>query len=116
MSLTWIAISATVPLLAGLAVSSLIWRISRDHGVGNALGAAVIFLGAIVFLARERTVVAAIMQACVDRGTVCFAHPDDFTRYGVYIGISFAQVMVLYLWSLRVEERKRRKGVDRKWW
>jgi len=60
------------------------------------------------FIAREFGDVLEITRRCVASDVPCHFRPQPFMRYAVYGGIGLAQVFVVFLFGLNVEERLRR--------
>ena len=50
-----------------------------------------------------------IAQDCVDAGTVCWPEPSAFTRFAIYAFIGLLEVFMLFIVSLKMEERRRRR-------
>ena len=110
----WISIAATVPALLGLLVALPFWRRS-DAIFGNIAGTAVIFAWAFGMIWREHVELDRIVQACLDAGTVCWPEPAAFTRFAIYAFIGLAEVFAVFMLSLRVEERIRRRDYAPEW-
>jgi hypothetical protein len=45
----------------------------------------------------------------------CFPQPDAFTRFAVYAFIALFEVIVLFMYSLRVERKLRDRGYAPEW-
>jgi len=114
LSWGWIALMATVPLAAGLFVAWPIWRI-RQPILGNLAGTGVIFASALALILRESAEVDRVTSACLDAGVTCWPDPSAFTRYAIYASIGLVEVFVLFLLSLKVEERIRRRNYAPEW-
>ena len=110
----WIAVAMTLPLAGGLLAAWPIWLTGQPI-LGNLAGSLVIFGSAIALIMRERTELDQLVQACLDAGTTCWPTPDAFTRFAVYAFIGLAEVIVVFLVSLRIETRQRRKGYSPEW-
>lgn len=110
----WISIAATVPALLGLLVALPFWRRS-DAIFGNVAGTAVIFAWAFGMIWREHVELDRVVQACLDAGTVCWPEPSAFTRFAIYAFIGLAEVFAVFMLSLRVEERIRRRDYAPEW-
>lgn len=110
----WISIAATVPALLGLLVALPFWRRS-DAIFGNVAGTAVIFAWAFGMIWREHVELDRVVQACLDAGTVCWPEPAAFTRFAIYAFIGLAEVFAVFMLSLRVEERIRRRDYAPEW-
>ena len=114
LSWSWIALALTVPPLVAGPIAVLIWRQGQPI-LGNLAGTAVIFGAAVGLILRERVDIERVTQACLDRGVVCWPDPSAFTRFAIYAFIALAEVMALFLLSLRVEEKLRRRGYAPEW-
>jgi len=110
----WIAIALTVPGLVGGAVAFPFWSQAQPI-FGNLVGTGVIFGAAVGFILRERVELDQLGQRCLDQGFVCLPEPSAFTRYAIYAFIALFEVMALFLASLKVEEKLRRRGYDPEW-
>ena len=102
----WIALMATAPALAGLAVAWVAWRGSQMI-LGNLAGTAVIFGSAFALIMRERIELDRFQQTCIDAGFYCLIQPSPFERFAVYAFVALAEVFALFAWSLRFERRQR---------
>lgn len=108
------AVALALPTLAALLVALPFW-LNRDPLMGNVIGAGVIFLAVILLFAREYVELARLRQSCAQAGVACSIHPDDFIRYAIYGFIGFLDVIALFMVSLAVEERLRRRNRAREW-
>jgi hypothetical protein len=114
LSWSWIAIGATLPAVAGVAVAYPIWRLQQPI-LGSLAGSAVIFAAAVALILREHVEIDRQVQACLAQAVTCWPEPSAFTRYAIYAAIALAQVMALFSLSLRVETTLRRRGYDPEW-
>ena len=55
------------------------------------------------------------IMSCFEQGMVCFPHPPAFTRYAIYGFLALGEVIALFMLSLTVERRLRRRGYDPQW-
>jgi len=110
----WISIMATAPLAPPGAIARGVWR-WRQVTLGNVAGTGVIFGAAFALIMREYVEIDRIVNACFDAGDVCFPTPSAFTRFAVYAFIGLIQVFILFVVSLKAEERVRRRGYAREW-
>jgi hypothetical protein len=110
----WIGVMATAPLAGALLVAVPIWRLKQTI-LGNLAGAAVIFATAIAFVFRESIELKTIAQACIDAQITCWPDPPEFTRDVIYASIGLVEVFVLFLLSLRFEQRQRRRHYAPEW-
>jgi hypothetical protein len=111
----WIAIASFVPpIFAGL-VAYPFWR--RDQAIfGNIFGTVILFSTAFGMIMREKMALDALMQECLDSGQqVCIPEPAPFTRFAVFAFIALVQVILLFMYSLRVDEKARRRGYAPEW-
>ena len=115
LSWFWIALSATVPAAAAVLVAFPLWKAGQPI-FGNLAGTAVLFIGAFAMIMRERMDVERFMQACLDQGgLVCWPEPSAFARFAIYAAIALVEMMVLFMVSLRVEAKLRRRGYAPEW-
>ena len=56
-----------------------------------------------------------MITACLDAGLPCFPDPPAFTRYAIYSFIALFQVIALFSLSIRVENKRRRRGYSPEW-
>ena len=110
----WIGIAATVPMALGLAAAFPFWR--RSEAIfGNIIGTAIIFGFAFAMIWREHIELDRLVGACLDSGTVCWPQPAAFTRFAIYAFIGLVEVFIVFSWSIRVEERARRRDYAPEW-
>ncbi len=114
LSWNWIALMGSVPLVVGLIVAYPFWRRSEPI-FGNILGTGVIFTSAFAMIWREHLQIDQVVQQCLDAGTTCFPEPAAFTRFAIYCFIGLAEVFVVFMLGLRVEERARRRDYAPEW-
>jgi hypothetical protein len=110
----WIALMATAPMVVAFLVAYPFWRTSEST-LGNVIGTAIIFSSAFAMIWREHVVLDRIVQACLNENTACFPQPSAFTRFAIYAFIGLFEVFALFLISLRVEERFRRRDYAPEW-
>ena len=114
LSWFWISIAITIPPVVALIAAYPIW--SKGAPIfGNIFGTIILFASAIGFMMREHVELDAIVQDCLRRNVTCWPEPSAFSRYAVYAFISLLQVIVLFLISLKVETRVRRRGYAPEW-
>lgn len=105
---------ATAPFIVGLLFAWLFWR--RSEAIfGNLAGTGVVFTSAFAMIWREHVELDRIVQACLDAGTTCWPEPAAFTRFAIYAFIGLIEVFVIFLVSLRFEERIRRRDYAPEW-
>ena len=114
MSWYWIAIALTVPLLAALVIAVPCW-LKFDPIVGNALGAGVIFVGAIALIAREYVEIERATARCLQAGIICSFSPEPFTRFAIYGLIGLLQASAVFALGLKVEEYRRQRSYAPEW-
>lgn len=114
LSWNWILFMGSVPLIVGVIVGYPFWRRSEPI-FGNILGTGVIFSTAFAMIWREHVVIDRIVQRCLDEGTTCWPEPAAFTRFAIYAFIGLLEVFVVFMISLRVEERARRRDYAPEW-
>jgi len=110
----WIGIALGVPPVAGALIAVPIWLLDQPI-LGNLAGTGVIFGAAVGLIMRERVELERLAQRCLDQGYFCFPDPSAFTRYAIYAFIALFEVMILFYMSLKVEERRRRRGYAPEW-
>ena len=110
----WIGVMAAAPAAGALLLALPFWR-SRQMTLGSIAGTAVIFGTAIGLILREYVELDRISQDCLDAGTVCWPDPSAFTRFSIYACIALIQVFALFFFSLKVEERWRRRDYAPEW-
>jgi hypothetical protein len=110
----WISIMATAPWMVAVLLALPFWR-SRQMTLGSIVGTAVIFGTAIGLILREYVEIDRIAQDCLDAGTVCFPEPSAFTRFAIYAFIGLLEVFALFMFSLKAEERRRRRDYAPEW-
>lgn len=110
----WIAWTTFASLPLGVAAAYPLWR-TRQVILGNLAGSAAIFLVALIFIFREHAQLDIITQACLDAGVTCWPVPSAFIRFAIYASIGLFEVFALFLMSIRVEHRARRRGYSPEW-
>ena len=110
----WIALMCVGPLPFAVAVATLLWR-RNEPILGNLAGTVVIFGSALGFILRESVVLDRLTQQCLDAGFTCWPQPGAFTRYAIYAAIGLLEVIGLFLVSLTVERRIRRRRYAPEW-
>jgi hypothetical protein len=114
LSWPWIALMCTAPLPLAAAVAILLWR-RNEPILGNLAGTVVIFGSALGFILRESVALNRVTQQCLDAGLTCWPHPSAFSRYAIYAAIGLLEVIGLFLVSLNVERRMRRRHYAPEW-
>jgi len=97
-----------------LIVAVPLW-LRFDPIIGNALGAGIIFVGAIAMISREYGDIQRMTNYCMETGTICSFSPEPFTRFAMYGLIGLAEACALFAVSLVVEERIRRRSFAPEW-
>ena len=103
-----------VPTALALVVAVPLW-LRFDPIIGNALGAGIVFVGAIALISREYVAIQRMTNYCLDTGTICSFSPEPFTRFAIYGLIGLAEACALFSLSVVVEERIRRRSVAPEW-
>jgi hypothetical protein len=114
LSWTWIALMLTAPSLAGLLVAYPFWR-QNEMIFGNLVGSIVIFASALALIGREYVVLGRATSACLEAGFTCWPSPSAFFRYAVYACIGLAEVIGVFVLSLRVEKKRRDRLYSPEW-
>jgi hypothetical protein len=110
----WISVMLVAPLPVALLVAWPIWRFEQPL-LGNLAASAVIYGFAIALILRESIELRRIAEACLAVQTTCWPSPSEFTRDVIYASIALAHVIVVFLISLRFEERLRRRNYAPEW-
>lgn len=114
LSWQWIGVMATAPLVMGALVAYPVWR-KQEPILGNLAGAAIIIAAAFALIFRESAEVDIVTRACLAENYTCWPVPSAFVRYAIYAGIGMVEVVVLFLWSLRVEQQIRNRNYAPEW-
>jgi hypothetical protein len=114
--LNWprIALMCAGPLPLAAAVATFLWR-RNEPILGNLAGTVVIFGTALALILRESVEIDRLTQQCLDAGVTCWPQPSAFARYAIYAVIGLLEVMTLFLVSLTVERRMRRRRYAPEW-
>lgn len=110
----WIALGLTVPLVAAILAAIPLWR-KEQWIFGNIAGTVLIFASALALIFREYVEIDFAVTACLDEGIVCFPEPSAFTRFAIYASIGLLEIFALFYLSLKVEQRRRRRGYAPEW-
>lgn len=110
----YIGLGSSVPPVVALVLALPFW-IKEQPIFGNLVGSAVIFGTAFALIMREHAELDRGIMSCFEQGMVCFPHPPAFTRYAIYGFIALGEVIALFMLSLTVERRLRRRGYDPQW-
>lgn len=113
-NVVWLVAAAVVPLLAGLLLALPFWIKRVKDEIGSVVGALVVFACVVGFIGREYVEIERVSANCVAKQIGCRFFPAHFTRYAIYGGIGMAQVFVLFIVGLSIEERLRRREVARR--
>lgn len=114
LSWPWIVFELTAPPLAAVLVAFPLWRKNQPI-FGSIAGTSVIFASAIALILREYVELDRMTRECLDAGTVCWPTPGFFTRFAIYAFVGLIEVFALFILSLFVEERRRRRDYDAQW-
>ena len=115
MNLWWVAAASTIPLIPALLAAWPLWTRRVSDNMGAIVGSGVVLVGVVGFIAREYGEVEKITAECIAREIGCHFHPDPFMRYAIFASIGMAQVFVLFVIGLYVEERQRRNDYAPEW-
>ena len=110
----WIALMCAAPLPIAAGVATLLWR-RNEPILGNLAGTLVIFGSALGFILRESVALNRLTRQCLDAGLTCWPEPSAFSRYAIYAAIGLLEVIGLFLVSLHVERRMRRRRYAPEW-
>lgn len=114
LSWQWIGLMATAPFVLGALVAYPVWR-TQEYILGSLAGAAIIIATAFALIFRESAEVDRVTRACLADNYTCWPVPSAFVRYAIYAGIGMIEVIVLFLWSLRVEQAIRNRNYAPEW-
>jgi hypothetical protein len=114
MSWYWIAVALTIPLIAALIIALPCWW-KFDPIIGNALGAGVVFVGAIALVSREYVEIQRATMLCLHAGIICSFSPEPFTRFAIYGLIGLLQASAVFVVGLKIEEYRRQRSYAREW-
>lgn len=114
LSWFWIIVMLTVPSGLATLVAYPTWR-SGQAILGNVAGTVIIMGSAMALIMREHVVLDRVVQACLDQGTTCWPEPSAFIRYAIYACIGLAEVIALFMVSLKVENAIRRRDYAPEW-
>jgi len=111
---SWIVVELIAPPIVATLLAYPFWRYEQPI-FGNLVGTAIIFGTAFALILREYIELDRWSRACIDAGMTCFPHPAAFTRFAIYAFIGLFEVIALFSVSLKVDERRRRRGYDPEW-
>jgi hypothetical protein len=114
LSWPWIGLMLTIPPVAGWLIALPFWR-KNEMVLGNLMGTILIFGAGVVLIVRESIEVNTVVARCLDAGYTCWPQPSAFVRYAIYAGIALLEVVILFSWSLRVEEKRRNRHYAPEW-
>jgi len=114
LSWAWIGLMLVVPPIAGWLVAIPFWR-KNEMILGNLVGTILIFGAGVALIVRESLQINAAIGACLDAGYTCWPVPSAFVRYAIYAAIALVEVVVLFSWSLRVEQKMRNRHYAPEW-
>ena len=114
MSWFWIVVALTVP--TGLAILvTLLYSLKGDPTIGAILGSGVVFASCVGLIGREYVELARLSQHCLAVGIGCPVYPEPHMRFGIYASIALLEVFALFLLSMWIEERNRRRTFSPEW-
>jgi hypothetical protein len=114
MSWFWIVVALTVP--TGLAILvTLLYSVKGDPMIGAILGSGVVFASCVGLIGREYVELARLSQNCLAAGIGCPVYPEPHMRFGIYASIALLEVFAVFLLSLWLEERNRRRTFAPEW-
>ena len=115
LSWQWILLMAVAPLPVGALVAVPVWR-RHETILGNVAGAVVILGTAFALIMRESVALDVAQRNCFEAGfALCAPAPTAFARYAIYAAIGMAQVVVLFMIGLRVEQKARERDYAPEW-
>ena len=115
MNWTRMAQALMLPMLVVVPIAGLCWAKGRLLSA-TILGSGIFFIGFIVFAGVEYSEAVSYRVWCEATNTPCPpSRPSDFTRIVAFGAVAMLQVMALFLFSERIEQRIRDRGVDPAW-
>ncbi|HSC26366.1 MAG TPA: hypothetical protein VLD67_03775 [Vicinamibacterales bacterium] len=114
LSWSWIALELSVPPIVALLSALPFWR-TGQMVLGNLAGTAVIFGSAIALILREHVALDRLVREAFDNGVPSWPNPSAFTRYAIYASIALIEVFGVFMLSLWIEERGRRRDYAPEW-
>ncbi len=114
LSWPWIALMLIAPLPLAAAAAYPFW--TRNEPIfGNLVGATIIFAAAFGMIVREFAEIDQTTRQCLDAGFTCWPTPSPFVRYAIYASIGLAEVIALFMLSLRIERKRRDRLYAPEW-
>jgi len=118
MNWLWIGLALTGPALVSVAIALPFW-LKGTPMTGAIIGTGMLAVATVAFIGREYIELERFNQQCrqlLQAHIVCRApYPEAFTRFCIYLFIGLIQSFALFLWSLSLEERKRRRDYALEW-
>jgi hypothetical protein len=110
----WIGFEVLLPPIAAVLAAYPFWRWGQVI-FGNLVGTGVIFAAAFGLIFREYAEIDRAVKACLDAGVPCWPEPSSFTRFAIYAFVGLGEVLALFLLSLKMEARGRRRDYAPEW-
>lgn len=114
LSWGWIALQAVAPMGLGFLVAWPIWRRGQPI-LGSLTGALVLAGSAIALILREYVAIDRLTADCLAQGFTCWPEPSAFSRYAVYALIGLVQIYILFIASVRFDNRRRQRLYAPQW-
>jgi hypothetical protein len=114
LSWSWIALEATVPPIVGVLCAIPFWR-KAQMILGNIVASGLIFAAAMGLILREHVQLDRLTAQCLEEGFVCWPEPSAFARFALYASIGMVEVFAVFLFSLFIEERVKRRNYASEW-
>lgn len=115
MNWQWVALAATVPLVAALFVAWLLWRKGQST-FGSTAASMIVFIGGAIMIAREYAELEKLTEQCLaETGIECLFDPSPFARFATYACIALAQAFLIFYLGIRSDERRRRLDYAPEW-
>lgn len=110
----WILLGLTVPPIVAIIAAIPLWR--RQQWIfGNIVGTVFIFASALALIFREYVEIDLAVTDCLEQGFTCFPDPSAFARFATYAAIGLLEIFALFMLSLWVEQRLRRRDYAPEW-
>jgi hypothetical protein len=114
MNWFWILAALLIPMAVAVVLALPFW-LNDAPLAGNVIGIGLIAIAAIASIVREQSDIQKALLKCAAAGKPCIVQPAPFTRFAVYGCLAMFDVAVLFVLSLWIEERRRRRLLAPEW-
>jgi hypothetical protein len=116
MNWTRFAISAIGPFLVALPIAALFWRRQQSATMGTVVGAGIVLISAVFFMALEFGEGVHYRMQCAETNVPCGpSNPSDFVRIFSYAFVGMIEVMAIFIVGAAVESRMLRRHRAPEW-